>query len=178
MATLGNLNNELGVPLTVLRATADTAYLVVEMGARHEGNIAYLCTIARPRVAAVLNVGSAHLGEFGSREAIARAKGEIVEALPADGTAVLPGWPDPWLDGLADRTTARVLTFGWPTADVVADRAEDDDLMRMSFVLAPRRRRRPGPAPPGRRAPDDQRHRGRGDGASRSACPSRRRPPP
>ena len=91
VATLGNLNNELGVPLTVLRATADTAYLVVEMGARHEGNIAYLCTIARPRVAAVLNVGSAHLGEFGSREAIARAKGEIVEALPADGTAVLPG---------------------------------------------------------------------------------------
>ncbi len=135
VATLGNLNNELGVPLTVLRATADTAYLVVEMGARHEGNIAYLCTIARPRVAAVLNVGSAHLGEFGSREAIARTKGEIVEALPADGTAVLPGWPDPWLDGLADRTTARVVSFGWPTADVFADQAEDDDLMRMSFLL-------------------------------------------
>ena len=137
MATHGNLNNELGVPLTVLRATADTAYLVVEMGARHEGNIAYLCTIARPRVAAVLNVGSAHLGEFGSREAIARTKGEIVEALPADGTAVLPGWPDPWLDGAGrphHRPGAR--PSAGRRADVFADRAEDDDLMRMSFLLA------------------------------------------
>ena len=75
VATAGNFNNELGVPLTVLRADATTAYLVVEMGARGLGHIAYLCRIAPPRVAAVLNVGTAHLGEFGSREAIARGQG-------------------------------------------------------------------------------------------------------
>ena len=80
VATVGNLNNELGVPLTVLRGTADTGYLVVEMGARGIGHLAELCRIAPPDVAAVLNVGTAHLGEFGSREAIAEAKGELVEA--------------------------------------------------------------------------------------------------
>ena len=89
IATRGNFNNELGVPLTVLRATPETRFLVVEMGARGVGHIARLCTIAPPHVAAVLNVGTAHIGEFGSREAIAVAKGEIVEALGADGTAVL-----------------------------------------------------------------------------------------
>ena len=85
----------------MLRATDQTAYLVVEMGARHRGNIAYLCEIAPPQVAAVLNVGSAHIGEFGSREAIAATKGEILEALPTDGVGVVPGWADPFLDGLA-----------------------------------------------------------------------------
>ncbi|MGI8646080.1 MAG: UDP-N-acetylmuramoyl-tripeptide--D-alanyl-D-alanine ligase [Nocardioides sp.] len=134
VATAGNYNNELGVPLTVIRVTADTVYLVVEMGARHEGNIAYLCTIATPLVAAVLNVGSAHLGEFGSREAIARTKGEIVEALPVDGTAVLPA-ADPRLASMADRTTARVLTFG-AHGDVRCRDWAADDLGRMSFELA------------------------------------------
>ena len=66
----------------MLRADARTRYLVVEMGARGVGHIAYLCEIAPPAVAAVLNVGTAHVGEFGCREAIAQAKGEIVEALP------------------------------------------------------------------------------------------------
>ena len=75
VATAGNLNNELGVPLTVLRCTAETEYLVVEMGARGIGHIAELCRIAPPDVAAVLNVGTAHLGEFGSREAIAPGEG-------------------------------------------------------------------------------------------------------
>ena len=81
VATAGNNNNELGVPLTVLRADARTRFLVLEMGARGIGHVAYLCRIAPPAVAAVLNVGTAHLGEFGTREAIAQAKGEIVEAL-------------------------------------------------------------------------------------------------
>ena len=90
VATAGNLNNEIGVPLTVLRGRRRTTrYLVVEMGARGVGHIAYLCSSRRPRIAAVLNVGTAHLSEFGSRERIALAKGEIVEALPADGVAVL-----------------------------------------------------------------------------------------
>ncbi|WP_306723599.1 Mur ligase family protein, partial [Gulbenkiania mobilis] len=71
----------------------------------------YLCGIAPPSIAAVLNVGTAHLGEFGSREAIAAAKGEIVEVLPADGTAVLNA-DDPLVAAMAARTHARVLTFG------------------------------------------------------------------
>jgi UDP-N-acetylmuramoyl-tripeptide--D-alanyl-D-alanine ligase len=111
VATAGNFNNEIGVPLTVLRATESTKYLVVEMGARGIGHISYLCDIAPPRIAAVLNVGTAHLGEFGSREAIARAKGEIVEALPADGVAVLNA-RDSLVAAMAGRTEATVVTFG------------------------------------------------------------------
>ncbi|GAA5151167.1 UDP-N-acetylmuramoyl-tripeptide--D-alanyl-D-alanine ligase [Nocardioides marinquilinus] len=111
VATRGNLNNEIGVPLTVLRATESTERLVVEMGARGVGHIAYLCQIAPPTVAAVLNVGSAHIGEFGGVEAIAAAKGEIVEALPASGTAVLNA-DDHRVAAMATRTAARVLTFG------------------------------------------------------------------
>jgi UDP-N-acetylmuramoyl-tripeptide--D-alanyl-D-alanine ligase len=111
VATLGNLNNEYGVPLTVLRLEPDTTYLALEMGARGIGHIAELCAIAPPHVAAVLNVGTAHLGEFGSREAIASAKGEIVEALPVDGTAVL-NVDDALVADMARRTPARVLGFG------------------------------------------------------------------
>ncbi|MDO7869343.1 UDP-N-acetylmuramoyl-tripeptide--D-alanyl-D-alanine ligase [Nocardioides jiangxiensis] len=111
VATAGNLNNELGVPLTVLRATTSTRYLVVEMGARGIGHISYLCGIARPDVAAVINVGTAHLGEFGTQAAIARAKGEIVEALAPTGVAVLNA-DDPLVAAMAARTTARVLAWG------------------------------------------------------------------
>ena len=89
VAAAGNLNNELGVPLTVGRVDAQTRFLVVEMGARGIGHIAYLCDIAPPRVGLVLNVGQAHVGEFGGQAAIAQAKGELVECLPADGWAVL-----------------------------------------------------------------------------------------
>ena len=83
VAAAGNLNNELGVPLTVGRVDEQTRFLVAEMGARGIGHIAYLCDIAPPRVGVVLNVGQAHVGEFGGRAAIAQAKGELVEALPA-----------------------------------------------------------------------------------------------
>jgi UDP-N-acetylmuramoyl-tripeptide--D-alanyl-D-alanine ligase len=133
VATAGNNNNEIGVPLTVLRADETTDYLVVEMGARGIGHIAYLCEIAPPRVAAVLNVGTAHVGEFGSRDAIAVAKGEIVEALPPDGTAVLNSRDD-LVAPMASRTRARVLTFGHD-ADVGSRGYEDDDLGRLSFEL-------------------------------------------
>ncbi|TCJ23665.1 UDP-N-acetylmuramoyl-tripeptide--D-alanyl-D-alanine ligase [Nocardioides jejuensis] len=111
VATAGNFNNELGVPLTVLRATESTRYLVVEMGARGLGHISYLCGIARPDIAAVINVGTAHLGEFGTQQAIAQAKGEIVEGLPADGVAVLNA-DDPLVAAMASRTPARVLRWG------------------------------------------------------------------
>jgi UDP-N-acetylmuramoyl-tripeptide--D-alanyl-D-alanine ligase len=114
VATAGNFNNELGVPLTVLRATPDTRYLVVEMGARGIGHIAHLCRIAPPRIAAVINVGTAHMSEFGTREAIAQAKGEILEGLPADGVAVLNA-DDGLVAAMDQRTRAQVVTFG--TAD-------------------------------------------------------------
>ena len=133
VATAGNLNNELGVPLTVLRADATTAYLVVEMGARGIGHIGYLCDVAPPLVAAVLNVGTAHVGEFGSREAIAVAKGEIVEALPEQGTAVLNA-DDELTSPMAARTVAPTLTFGL-TGDVTWREVQLDDLGRASFDL-------------------------------------------
>lgn len=133
VATRGNLNNELGVPLTALRCTDETRYLVVEMGARGGGHVGYLCSVAPPRVAAVLNVGSAHLGEFGSVEAIAAAKGEIVEALPADGVAVLNA-DDPRTSAMASRTRAPVLSFG-VGGDVSWQEVTADDLGRPSFEL-------------------------------------------
>ena len=82
IAPEGSLNNEIGLPLTVLRADETTKYLVLEMSARGIGHIAYLTGIAPPRIGAVLNVGRAHAGEFGSIDAVAKAKGELVEALP------------------------------------------------------------------------------------------------
>ncbi len=133
VATAGNLNNELGVPLTVTRATEETRHLVVEMGARGIGHLTELCAIAPPRIAAVLNVGLAHVGEFGGVEAIAQAKGEIVEALPADGVAVLNA-DDHRVAAMAARTDARVLTFG-TAADVRWRDVRLDDLGRAGFDL-------------------------------------------
>lgn len=133
VATAGNNNNELGVPLTVLRADEETAWLVVEMGARGIGHIAHLCGIAPPTVAAVLNVGTAHIGEFGSREAIALAKGEIVEALSAEGTAVLNA-DDDLTAAMTARTRATPLTFG-VAGDVSWRGLELDELGRPSFEL-------------------------------------------
>jgi UDP-N-acetylmuramoyl-tripeptide--D-alanyl-D-alanine ligase len=111
VATAGSLNNELGHPYTVLRADAGTRFLVLEKAARAIGDIAYLSRIAPPRIGVVLNVGSAHVGEFGSADAIAVAKGELVEALPADGLAVLNA-DDPRVAAMAARTAARVVTVG------------------------------------------------------------------
>ena len=133
VATTGNLNNEIGVPLTVLRIEPGTDHLVVEMGARGLGHIAYLCEIAPPSVAAVVNVGTAHIGEFGSREAIAEAKGEIVESLPAGGGAVLNA-DDALTLAMAARTRAHVLTFG-TAGDVTWRGVELDDLGRPSFEI-------------------------------------------
>ena len=111
VATAGSFNNELGLPLTVLRADEQTRFLVLEMGARGIGHIAELCRIARPDVSLVLNVGKAHLGEFGTQQDIATAKGELVEALRRDGLAVLNA-DDPLVSAMAARTSAPVLTFG------------------------------------------------------------------
>jgi UDP-N-acetylmuramoyl-tripeptide--D-alanyl-D-alanine ligase len=128
VATAGSFNNELGLPLTVLRATPETRYLVLEMGARGVGHLAELCAIAPPDISLVLNVGRAHIGEFGSQENIAIAKGELVEALGPDGTAVLNA-DDPHVVAMASRTSAEVRTFGRsPETDL-------DELGRPSFDL-------------------------------------------
>jgi UDP-N-acetylmuramoyl-tripeptide--D-alanyl-D-alanine ligase len=131
----GSYNNDIGLPLTVLSADEDTRFLVLEMGARGIGHIARLCRVARPDVGVVLNVGSAHLGEFGSAEVIAQAKGELVEALPESGTAVLNA-DDPRVVGMAPRTSARVVTTGIrEAADVRATGVRLDESGRARFTL-------------------------------------------
>jgi UDP-N-acetylmuramoyl-tripeptide--D-alanyl-D-alanine ligase len=140
IAPAGSFNNEFGHPLTVLRADASTRYLVLELSARGVGHIAYLCRVAPPGYGVVLNVGHAHAGEFGGLDQVARAKGELPEALPADGVAILNA-DDPRVLAMADRTQARVVTFSCapePGARGAAVRATDirlDDLGRPSFTL-------------------------------------------
>lgn len=133
VATTANNNNELGVPLTVLRADATTRHVVVEMGARGVGHITYLCAIAPPRIAAALNVGSAHVGEFGGQDVIARAKGEIIAALPDHGVAVLNA-DDPLVAAMATRTSARIVSFG-TTGAVTWRNLTLDALGRPAFEL-------------------------------------------
>ncbi len=114
MAPPESFNNELGHPYTVLLAGPDTRFLVLELSARGRGHIAALTRIAPPRIGVVLNVGTAHLGEFGSVEAIAEAKGELVEALPAaaDGGIAVLNADDPRVAAMAARTAAAVVTVG------------------------------------------------------------------
>jgi len=109
--TPGNLNNQYGLPLTLLgRSEADRS-LVVELGMNHRGEIAQLLEIAKPTVGVITNVGTAHIEFLGSREEIAREKGDLVEQLPAEGTAVLNA-DDPLVLAQRDRTSARVISFG------------------------------------------------------------------
>ena len=128
-------NNEIGHPLTVLRVTEQTRYLVAEMSARGPGHIAALCRMSPPRVGAVLCVGHAHAGEFGSLDEVARAKAELPAALPADGVAVLNA-DDPRVLAMAGRTAARVVTFGRsPRAEVRAAGVVLDEAGRPGFTL-------------------------------------------
>jgi len=140
ISPLGSFNNEIGVPLTALRVDRSTRFLVSEMGARGVGHIAWLCDVVPPDVGVVLNVGHAHLGEFGSVEGIAAAKGELVEALAPDGWAVLNA-DDELVRAMAGRTAARIALFslvGEPSAGslrVWAENAVADELQRFSFTL-------------------------------------------
>ncbi|MFF3321857.1 UDP-N-acetylmuramoyl-tripeptide--D-alanyl-D-alanine ligase [Streptomyces sp. NPDC002889] len=131
----GNLNNEIGLPLTALRAGKDTRHLVLEMGARYIGDIRYLTSLVPPRIGLVLNVGTAHIGEFGGREQIAEAKGELVESLPADGVAVLNA-DDPLVRAMQSRTKARVVLFGESAeAAVRAENVRLTELGQPAFTL-------------------------------------------
>ncbi|HEY1639100.1 MAG TPA: UDP-N-acetylmuramoyl-tripeptide--D-alanyl-D-alanine ligase [Streptosporangiaceae bacterium] len=135
VANKGSFNNEIGHPLTVLRVTGQTRYLISELSARGPGHIAALCAIAPPRLGAVLCVGHAHAGEFGGIEAVARAKSELPAALPADGVAVLNA-DDPRVAAMAAVTAARVVTFGQSAGAAV--RAADvraDEQGRACFTL-------------------------------------------
>jgi UDP-N-acetylmuramoyl-tripeptide--D-alanyl-D-alanine ligase len=143
IAPPGSFNNEIGHPLTVLRAGEDTRYLVLEMGARGLGHITHLARVAPPDVGIVLNVGSAHIGEFGSRDVVAKAKGELVEALSARGTAILNA-DDPLVRTMAARTPAEIVTFGRaPDATVRAVDESLDAAGRPRFTLVTPE----GPAP-------------------------------
>ena len=142
VAPPGSFNNEVGLPYTALRCDEHTKYLVAEMSARGIGHIRHLTSITAPEVGIVLNVGTAHLGEFGSRENIALAKGELVEALPAAadaGVAVLNA-DDAFVTAMASRTRAKVVFYSVtnppaPQAQYYATGIELDDVARASFAL-------------------------------------------
>jgi UDP-N-acetylmuramoyl-tripeptide--D-alanyl-D-alanine ligase len=135
IAPPGSFNNELGHPWTVLRATASTDYLILELSARHPGNIAELAAIAPPAIGVVLNVGTAHLGEFGSREAIAQTKSELPQAVPRSGVVVL-NVDDPAVAAMADLTAARVVRVSRQDhTDVWAGPVTLDELASPQFAL-------------------------------------------
>jgi UDP-N-acetylmuramoyl-tripeptide--D-alanyl-D-alanine ligase len=129
----GNYNNELGLPLTLANAEEDAEALMLEMGARGIGHIAQLCEVARPAVGIVTMVAAVHTEVFGSIDEVARGKGELIEALPEDGFAVLNA-EDPRVMGMAARTRASVVTFG-EGAEVRAEEVAADEQLRARFAL-------------------------------------------
>ena len=135
LAPTGSRNNELGMPSTLIGANRSLAAVVLEMGARHKGNIRELCEIARPNIVGITLIGSAHLGEFGSREAIMHTKGEIVELLNTDGVAVLNA-DQPESRIIAKRTSGKVWYAGYDkSADIQISNLTIDAAGRPSFVL-------------------------------------------
>ncbi|MCU4184159.1 UDP-N-acetylmuramoyl-tripeptide--D-alanyl-D-alanine ligase [Acidiferrimicrobium sp. IK] len=139
-ASARSFNNELGVPLTLANAADDTEVAVIEMGARGVGHIELLCDIARPTIAVVTAVATVHTEMFGGLDAVARAKGELVESLPPSGSAILNG-DDERVSAMAERTDAQVIRYGvaaesrTPGLDVVAEQVTLDDDLRARYVL-------------------------------------------
>jgi len=129
-----SFNNELGVPLTLVNASPDTEVTIVEMGARGDGHIADLCAIAKPTVAIVTSIELAHSEFMGGLDDIARAKGELVEALPPHGVALLNADNDR-VAAMAQRTAARTVTFGLSGGDVHATNIVIEDDLRVRFDL-------------------------------------------
>jgi UDP-N-acetylmuramoyl-tripeptide--D-alanyl-D-alanine ligase len=139
----GNQNNEIGLPLTVLRLRPEHQAAVLEMGMYVGGEIADLARIARPRIGVVTAVQAVHLSRIGSLEAIEQAKGELLEALPPDGVAVLNA-DDPIVRRMDARTTARAISYGFAAdADIAAEAVESLGLSGMRFVLRANGARRP-----------------------------------
>ena len=111
VAPAGSFNNDLGLPITLLECDDRTRFCILEMGARHMGDIARLCEIAKPNIGVVLTVGTAHIGEFGSREVIAQTKGELIASLDKDGIAIL-GTYDEFTPKMASLHQGQVILFG------------------------------------------------------------------
>jgi UDP-N-acetylmuramoyl-tripeptide--D-alanyl-D-alanine ligase len=133
-ASIGSFNNELGVPLTLANAPDGTECTILEMGARGVGHIAELCEIGRPTVGVVTVVAGVHLSEFGSIDDVARGKGELIAALPSNGTAVLNA-DDVRVAAMAERTDATVLTFGQEAGEVRAAHVSLDEHLHPTFEL-------------------------------------------
>lgn len=134
LATEGNLNNHIGLPLTLLKLSAQHRFAVIEMGMNHAGEIRYLTKLTKPHVALINNAGTAHIGELGSRENIAKAKAEIFEGLDENGTAVINADDDFAADWIALNQSRKIITFGLGTnADVHAKYAMHDDAMQLQL---------------------------------------------
>jgi len=110
VAPKGNFNNQIGAPLSLLECNETTRYCIVEMGARHPGDIAHLCRIAEPNIGVVLRVGTAHIGEFGSQEAIAKTKSELISSLKPSATAIL-GTYDEFTPAMSALHQGKVMTL-------------------------------------------------------------------
>ena len=134
VSTTKNYNNEIGVPLTILKADLDTSALVVEMGMRGLGQIKELAEIAAPDIGVVTNIGQAHIELLGTQERIAQAKAELIEAISAEGAAILNA-DCLWSTSISNRSSARTVTYGIADGDVRASGIEVDELGRASFSL-------------------------------------------
>ena len=133
----GNLNNEIGLPLTLLRLGAGYECVVLEMGFYVPGEIAFLCELSQPQIGIITNIGTVHAERAGSQEAIARGKSELVQALPPapNGIAIL-NYDDPWVRWMANKTHARIFYYGLnPEADLWADEIESQGLKGLRFRL-------------------------------------------
>ena len=134
-ATIGNLNNDIGLPLTLLKMTDQHAYAVIEMGMNHLGEINYLTNITQPTVAVISNAGTAHIGQLGSRENIAKAKGEIFAGLAHDGVAVINADDDFAGYWKSLSSTKKTITFGLnKQADVFASFKEFDAVNKINLT--------------------------------------------
>lgn len=109
--TVGNLNNDIGVPLSILRIPDDSEVAVLEMGMNHTGEISHLCSIAKPNIGVITNIGYAHIENFESINGIAHAKGELIDSLGPDGIAILNS-DDPHVLGLKSRHSGKTITYG------------------------------------------------------------------
>ena len=131
----GNRNNEIGLPLSILKLGREYQRAVLEMGFYVPGEIAFLCDIAQPQVGVVTNIGTVHAERAGSQEAIAQGKSELVQALPEDGVAIL-NFDDPWVRKMEEKTRAQVFFYGLSSeADLWADDVEGLGLEGIRFRL-------------------------------------------
>ncbi|WP_281546875.1 UDP-N-acetylmuramoyl-tripeptide--D-alanyl-D-alanine ligase [Pseudoalteromonas sp. PAR1] len=144
LATKGNFNNDIGVPLTLLRLEPQHQYAVIELGANHIGEIAYTVAMTKPDVAVVCNVAESHLEGFGSLQGVATAKGEIYDGLKPDGVAIVNSdsdFADYWLEKLTDRNVKRFSTQ--QKLDYWAEDVVLDERARASFVLCSKQQKVP-----------------------------------